>query len=208
VERDTQANAELDPQRARNDRDRELFIRFAAGDDRAFRELFHIHSHRLYLYCSKILDNKTLARDVVQDTWERLIRYRNASKETPRSVQALLLRIARNLCYNQIRGRRDHLSLDELPQWRQPGGTTEMSEAEEAVVIALSRLPIRQREIVILHEYSGYGYDEIAEILELPVGTIRTRAWRARAQLGRLIAALIGMNDESTTDDNAPEERQ
>jgi len=70
-----------------------------------------------------------------------------------------------------------------------------LSEMEEAVVVALDHLPENQRELLLLHSYSGYTYEEIAEMFGEGVGAIRTRAWRARLKLGRLIAALIDIED-------------
>ncbi len=60
---------------------------------------------------------------------------------------------------------------------------------------ALEHLPLPQREVLILNAYSGYRFDEIAEMLGEPVGAIRTRAWRARVQLGRVVSALIELDE-------------
>jgi RNA polymerase sigma-70 factor (ECF subfamily) len=68
------------------------------------------------------------------------------------------------------------------------------------VVVALGQLPETQREILILNAYSGYRFDEIAEMLGEPVGAVRMRAWRARAKLGDIITAMTGLREEDEHD--------
>lgn len=174
-----------------------LFARFLQGDDSAFMELFHRHTPRLFVYCLKIVGDEESANDILQDVWERLARYRAHGKEAPHSPLGLLIRITRNLCLNYKRDRRPNLSLDEVPEWKEERiYQNDMTEMEEAVIVALEHLPEAQRELLILHAYSGYSYEEIADMFEESVGAIRTRAWRARVKLGRIIAALIDMAEE------------
>lgn len=183
--------------------DRELFQSFLDGNDQAFAELFRRHASRLYVYTLKIVGDQQQTRDIMQDVWERIIRFRSEGKEAPHTPLGLLIRITRNLCLNHKRGRKDTLPLDGMPEWRQPRTEgKDLSELEEAVVIALERLPIEQREVLILNAYSGYRFDEIAEMLGEAESTIRTRAWRARARLGTIIAALIGLNDTNDERDH------
>jgi RNA polymerase sigma-70 factor (ECF subfamily) len=183
--------------------DRELFERFLHGENEAFAELFHRHGPRLYLYTLKIVGDRQQAHDIQQDVWERIIRYRAQGKEAPDSPLGLLVRITRNLCINHVRDRKENIQLAAIPEWRQPATTgRELSELEEAVVIALERLPADQREVLILNAYSGYRFEEIAGMLGEAESTVRTRAWRARARLGRIIAALIGL--DSTNDERNP----
>ena len=174
-----------------------LFHSFLEGDDRAFMELFHRHTPRLYAYCHKIVGDTEIANDILQDVWERMARFRSEQREAPRSPLGLLIRITRNLCLNHKRDRRPSIPLEEIPLLHQPHVRIDgMTEMEEAVIVALDHLPEPQRELLILHSYSGYDYEEIAEMMEESVGSIRTRAWRARVKLGRIIAALIDMGEE------------
>ncbi len=183
--------------------DQALFARFLEGDDAAFMELFDRHTHRLYLYCLKFVNDRQRAEDLVQDLWERVIKLRAAGKSAPDNPVGLLVRIARNLCLNNIRDERSTSSLEDVPEWEHPSTTMrELTQHEELVVAALPRLPMQQREVLILHAYSGYRFDEIAEMLGEPVGAIRTRAWRARAQLGRIISALIALDESNEKHDD------
>lgn len=184
-----------------------LFARFLAGDDSGFMELFDRHTHRLYLYCLKFVNDRQRAEDLVQDLWERVIKLRAEGKGAPDNPVGLFVRIARNLCLNSIRDEKNISSLDEMPEWEHPSTSMrEMSHHEELVVAALKRLPMAQREVLILNAYSGYRFDEIAEMLGEPVGAIRTRAWRARAQLGRVISALIELDESNEKNESYGED--
>lgn len=174
--------------------DQILLQQFLRGDDSAFMQMFDRHTHRLYLYCMKFVHNHERAEDLVHDIWERVIRLRGTEQQAP--LLPLLYRIARNLCLNTVRDAKNHASLEVLPEHYHPTtNIREMSQHEELVVQALPRLPIQQREVLILHAYSGYSFEEIAEMLGEQVGAVRTRAWRARSQLARLVAAMIEIDD-------------
>lgn len=184
-----------------------LFRRFMDGDDDAFMELFNRHTPRLFVYCLKIVGDRESANDILQDVWERLARFRAQNKEVPTSPLGLLIRTTRNLCLNFKRDRKPNIALQELPEWRTPRVYhNDLSEMEEAVVVALDHLPEHQRELLVLHSYSGYTYEEIAEMFGEGVGAIRTRAWRARLKLGRLIAAIMDIEDGSDEQDSRPTE--
>ncbi len=190
--------------------DRDLFAAFLAGDDGALMELFDRHTHRLYLYAMKFVERRQQAEDLVQDVWERVIRMRERDAEAPRQPLALLYTITRNLCLNHIRDRRRLSPLEAAPEWQRLASNPEgLSQHEEMVIAALEHLPIEQREILVLHAYSGYRYEEIAEMHGVAVGTVRTRAWRARNQLGRVISAMIEFDEsrvEQRPDGNQSDE--
>jgi RNA polymerase sigma-70 factor (ECF subfamily) len=197
------------PLNSGNAEDIALFQRFLDGDDTAFMILFRRHTPRLYLYSVKILGNRQLANDIVQDVWERMARFRPEGRESPVSLFGLLIRTTRNLCINQLKVRDRNVSLEAMPEWqRPPAHTTEMTELEEAVVAALDYLPVEQREVIVLHTYCGYSYDEIAEMLEEPSAALRTRAWRARTRLARIIAELIGADNDRNISGGNPSRRE
>jgi RNA polymerase sigma-70 factor (ECF subfamily) len=175
--------------------DHELFARFLAGDDEAFMELFDRHTPRLGSYCRKMVRNDEAAEDLMQDVWERVIRMRESDRPAPPNPLGIIFWMARNLCLNHLRDRRSHASLDlvaDHPDAEQ--GIRDVSQLEELVVMALDRLPMEQREILILNAYSGYSFEEIARMIDQNVGAIRTKAWRARRQLKRAIVGLIELD--------------
>jgi RNA polymerase sigma-70 factor, ECF subfamily len=182
--------------------DKTLFDRFFAGDDAAFMEIFDRHTQRLYLYCLKYVNDRQAAEDLVQDIWERVMKLRASGAEAPIIPLAFLYRIARNLSLNHLRNQRNHAQLEALPEWKLPSVTPrERTHHEELLAIAMEHLPIPYREVLILNAYSDYRFDEIAEMLDESVGTVRTRAWRARNRLARLLAALISMDDPDERND-------
>ncbi|MCB0711563.1 MAG: RNA polymerase sigma factor [Ignavibacteriae bacterium] len=172
--------------------DTALFARFQSGDDQAFLELFDRHANRIGRYCYRMIGDRERAQDVAQDVWEKIIKLRGESEYELRNPLGLLYTIARNLSLNHIRDQRDHISLQSLGDDEHPPiETQEFSRLEEMVIIALQKLPLAQREILILHSYSGYTFEEIGEMIGEKHGGVRTKAWRARQQLKRIIAALI-----------------
>ena len=182
--------------------DRELFSRFLEGDDGAFMEFFDLHTDRLGRYCRKMVGDHQGGDDVLQDMWEKVIRMRTDEKPLPPNPLGLLYWIARNLCLNRIRDRKPHPSIDALPESIHPRAEDhEPSRLEELVVIALERLPLSQREPLILNAYSGYTFEEVAQMMDESVGAIRTRAWRGRRQLKRLITALIDLDENNEQDE-------
>lgn len=182
--------------------DNEIFARFFGGDNSALVTLFDRHNHRFYLYCLQFVHAPQIAEDLTQELWERLIRLRTDRPDTPMTnPMGLLVTMARNLCIDTIRKNRHHEHLDDLPESHHPSESVpELSHLEEVVILALNHLPMAQREVLALHAYSGYRFDEIAAMLGEPVGAIRTRAWRARTHLGRIIAAMVGVDDDRISD--------
>jgi len=181
--------------------DESLFDRFLSGDDRALVELFDRHNHRLYLYCLQFVHDPQRAEDITQEMWEKIIRLRAEGRATSQNPVGLLVTIARNLCLDDIRKQRYHSPLEDLPETSHPTATIrELSHLEELVLLALPHLPEAQREVLVLSAYSGYRFDEIADMLGEPVGAIRTRAWRARVHLGRMISALVGIDEDKEKD--------
>jgi RNA polymerase sigma-70 factor (ECF subfamily) len=190
--------------------DADLFTRFLEGNDQAFVWFLERHNRRLYAFCVKMLRDPEAARDVMQEVWERVIRLRSTGEQVGNPL-GLLMRIVRNLSLNYLRDQRDHLSLDDMAEAQHPGvSVREQSYLEELIVLALERLPVAQREVLVLHNYSGYNYTEIATMLELSVDNVRMRAMRGRAHLGRIMSALMAVEEERMRQDDppSPEERE
>ena len=168
------------------------FDRFLAGDDAAFAELFDRHNHRLFVYCMKFVGDAEQAEDITQELWERVIRLR-LNPQTVHNPLGYLLTMARNLCINHVKRKRHTTSLDDLSEAQHPAGEREgEGEMEEAVRVALTRLPVEYREVLILNAYCGYRFDEIATMLGKSPDSIWMRASRARTKLRKEVVALIG----------------
>lgn len=187
-----------DAQRPAVTRDHELFAAFLRGEDEALVALFDRHNDRLFRYCAQLVGSAHRAEDITQELWERLIRLRAAERLNAENPGALFLRIVRNLCLDDLRRARPHVSIESVAEHSHPWEEIpELTHLEELVLLALPHLPSDQRETLILHEYSGYGYDEIAAMTGESAGAVRTRAWRARAHLGRVVSAMLGMRSDT-----------
>lgn len=171
------------------------FNSFLNGNDEAFRALYDAFERPLYLYVLRLLGSKGDAEDVFQDIWIRMFRLRGETKDV-RKFSGLLFTVARNLSMNAIRDRKREpgLSLEDAPfevELVARSHEVEESDLRQMIERALMRLPIEQREAFVLREYFGYSYDEIAGITKTAMVTAKTRAWRARERLRKMIGAWL-----------------
>ncbi|HXY73019.1 MAG TPA: sigma-70 family RNA polymerase sigma factor [Actinomycetota bacterium] len=166
--------------------DRELAARAVAGDDGAFAELVRRHERRVYNLALRMLGRSEDARDAAQDAFVSC--YRNLSKfRGEAAFSTWLHRIAVNACYDVLRRRRDVLGLDEAPEPPPAADHGDAVTTSVDVRRALLAIPDEFRTVLVLHDIQDLGYDEIARILEVPVGTVKSRLHRARVALGRAL---------------------
>jgi RNA polymerase sigma-70 factor (ECF subfamily) len=181
------------------DADTIAFNTFLEGNDEAFRALYDAFERPLYLYIVRFLGSKSDAEDIFQDVWSRMYRLRSEEK-TVIKFSGLLFTVARNLSLNAIRDRKllPNISFDDVPDadLAARGEGIESADLRDMLERALIRLPAAQREVFILREYFGYSYDEVADIIGVPMVTAKTRAWRARERLRKMIAAWLELRRE------------
>jgi RNA polymerase sigma-70 factor (ECF subfamily) len=182
-------------------RETELFQKFLAGNDEAFRTLYDLYERPLYLYLVRLLTSEVDAQDVFQEVWVRMYRLRDEQGKVTK-FSGLLFTIARNLSLNAIRDRKrlPDVSIENVALEAQPGfvfSDEQDSEMREIMQKALALLPEHQREAFVLREYNGYSYQEIAEITGSTMVNVKTRAWRARERLRKVIAAWLELRAES-----------
>jgi RNA polymerase sigma-70 factor (ECF subfamily) len=200
-------------------RDLELLRRLAVGDDDAFLEFYRRHQGGLYRYAMHMCGNPQSAADVVQDTFLTLIRHTAKFDEERGTPAAFLFGIARNhlrkLREKESRyvplsddlgkglstersGDAGHSNGNGHSPARTGQADTILDGLERAQIAELLReavltLPDHYREPVILCDLEGKSYSEAAELLECPVGTVRSRLNRARSiLLDKLRPARIG----------------
>jgi RNA polymerase sigma-70 factor (ECF subfamily) len=162
-----------------------------AGDTTAFGRLVLVYQDRLYNSLLRVLGSAEDASDTVQDAFVqaylKLDTFRGSS-----AFYTWLYRIAFNLAMSHARRERKTASLDGMkmtagsePVDGQPAPDAGMLREERIAMVraALAELSFEYREIIVLREIEGCHYEEIAEILELPLGTVRSRLFRARIQL-------------------------
>ena len=167
--------------------DRDLIAKARRGDVEAFNLLVSRWEKRVFNYLLRLLSNREDALDVSQDVF--LKAYQNLPKldDTDRFA-GWLFRIAHNEAFSLLRRKRPE---SELPiDLRAPGsgGRLLPLELSLAVESALKRLNPDQRETVLLKVYQGFKFDEIAEILDCPVSTVKSRLYTALELLKAALA--------------------
>jgi len=164
---------------------------YAGGDAEAFEALFARHHAGVYHFALAMLRDVSSAEDVLQETF--LAVARTGRQYEPRGqFRTWLLRIVRNRCLNRLEARRvrsvvaGQAALDAAEPAAAdppPPRRAELDEDLAATRRALEALPPRQREAVVLYAMRQMPYRQIAEVLEVPVNTVKTLIHRARAAL-------------------------
>jgi RNA polymerase sigma-70 factor (ECF subfamily) len=162
--------------------DEALAARLVDGDELALRELLRRYEQRL----ARFLHRQTGGRDVedlYQETWLRVVRHADRFDAT-RRFSTWLFQIAVNLCRDwQRRPPPEPRALDDEPA----AAGLERSDAALDAAQLLARLPQAQREVVVLRYYQDLSEDEVAEILDIPKGTVKSRMHQAIARLAQLV---------------------
>ena len=145
-------------------------------DKREFSRRVLAMENRLYRVSCGLLRNPQDRMDAAQEAviraWER-----RDSLQKPAFFETWLTRILINVCYDMLRARRNIVPLEELAEQPAPEG------ADRELYAALQRLDRELRIAVVLHYMEGYKLREIAEILDIPIGTAKTRLTRAKRKL-------------------------
>jgi len=164
--------------------DEALVRRAQRGDRDAFAELVARHRDRVYAVTLRLTRNPADAEDALQETF--ISAFRGLDRFGGRAqVSTWLYRIAVNASYDTIARRRPELSLDAdtLAEPAAPHDGFERDAQRRALEQALGELPDDFREAVVLCDIAGLGAGEAAEVLGVPTGTVKSRVFRARAQL-------------------------
>jgi RNA polymerase sigma-70 factor (ECF subfamily) len=154
-------------------------VAFREGDSGAFELLYRRWERGVYNYVLRFLRDPGRAAEVTQDTFLAVVKNRKRYRPLARFA-TYLFRIAHHRATAVLRRRKVRA---ERPLVGPVAGRPPEREAVLAVRDAVSRLPDPQREAVVLREFHGLSYDELAEVLEVPVGTVRSRLHRARAAM-------------------------
>jgi RNA polymerase sigma-70 factor (ECF subfamily) len=184
--------------------DAQLIDEAIAGDSAAFGQLVTRYQDRLYNTLVHVLHSADTARDAVQEAFVQAY-VKLETFERASGFYTWLYRIGINLAISRRRREkpavsvehaRDVLGHEPVDPGAAPGAKLEQDERAAQVQAALATLSEEHRSILILREVDGCAYDQIAEILDLPIGTIRSRLHRARLQLRD---QLKGIFQEETT---------
>ena len=193
-----------------SDPDRDALQAIATGRDDAFGLLVSRHQDRVYALCMRILGRREDAADAAQEAFVKAWRAMDSFQGTCR-FSTWLTRIAINQCRNELRKRKTvkHTQPESLSQPVGDGETPRASlvadagqsssvdvmvgaEIRRAYQQVLEQLEPEAREALILKEVEALSYEGIAEILEVPIGTVRSRIHRARQAVRVGMQSLVG----------------
>jgi RNA polymerase sigma-70 factor (ECF subfamily) len=151
------------------------------------KKAFDQYHRAVYGFAYRLTGRADLAEDITQECFLVLVRSPRKYDPARAGIKTFLFAIARNLAFKEQRDRGEEQALDdsELPAAADPRESLEISSAVAAAVAALPQL---QREALILFEYEGVTLEEIAEIVAVDVGTVKSRLHRARERLRRVLA--------------------
>ncbi|MBX3365405.1 MAG: sigma-70 family RNA polymerase sigma factor [Phycisphaeraceae bacterium] len=194
--------------------ERELVARIRAGRQEAWGELLERYQDRLYTICFRMVHHRELAADLTQDAMIKIMQGLE-SYDGRAKLSTWIIRITMNVCLSRLRAEkiRRHASLDASesrdgyfdpgggrPAGRRrerehfPGTSVEHSDLRATLARALECLGPDQRAILILRDVRGLDYEQIAEVLGLAGGTVKSRLFRARAAL-RDAMETLGRSD-------------
>ena len=181
--------------------EQELVERAKRGDPDAFGQLVTDNEKRIYNLALRMTgspeDAAELAQEAFLNAWRGLHRFQGES-----SFATWLYRLATNLCLDHLRAQKRRtqsmgpaLSLDDeenvpvqvADQQLQPQEAAERSERRRALERGLASLPDHHRQVLIMRELSGLSYQEIAQVLDLDLGTVKSRIARARLSLRKIL---------------------
>lgn len=187
--------------------DHELMAAFQSGEVDAFSTLYERHLKALLNFFFKLSWDRALAEDFTQETLIRV--FRMAQEWSPKAkFTTFVYRVARNLWIDHLRSARVRKSagslnatigddpsgaryIDMLPdEVRPPEDEMARRDVMNNVMAALDQLPEEQRLVFVLSEIEGMKYQEISEIMDIPVGTVKSRMHSAVGKLQRLLTHL------------------
>lgn len=181
--------------------DAALVAAVAQGDMRALETLFNKYQTNVYQTAYGVTRDAHVAEEILQDTFFRLYRYADRiNGELP--LAPWLYRVTINLCYNRLKGLRAWTdSFQELaerlfvPHHQSPERAAEQNELQALLQAALADLDPKHRAVLVLHYLHDYGISEIAEVVGVPEGTVKSRLFHARKVLKQRLEQCEGASD-------------
>jgi RNA polymerase sigma-70 factor, ECF subfamily len=180
--------------------DRTLIRRCRQGDELAWEALVTRYQARVCSVAFTYTGSEEEALDVAQEVFVRVWQRLETCRE-PDRFAGWLLQIARNACLDHLRRRRarppaQDLAADELPflvdPAERPDDDLELADRRHVVELALQQLSVINREAILLKDIQGLPLEEMAAMLELPLGTVKSRCSRARVELAKVVSGMLG----------------
>ena len=181
--------------------DEELIARFQKGDEQAYVELVNRYRDRLLNFAYRFVNDEEQAEDVVQDTLLKLYTHRHYYRNIAK-FSTWIYTIAGNLAKTELRKRKRHkvTNLSQMGRQEQdyelPATEAETGQkvdghyAGKQIQQAIQMLPLHFRTVIILRDIQELSYEEISNIVDVPLGTVKSRINRARLQLQKALKDL------------------
>jgi RNA polymerase sigma-70 factor (ECF subfamily) len=187
--------------------DQDVVQRARGGEERAYRELLHRYERPVFSLIYRMVRDRALAEDLAQETFVKVLNALDSYRPEFK-FSSWTFKIANNVAIDYLRRRQlDTLSIDGAPGATTPDrvgatalqvvarGETALQEVEarelgSAIEEAIGKLRPEYRACIILRHIEDRPYEEIAQILDLPLGTVKTYIHRARAELKEILAPL------------------
>ncbi len=175
--------------------DQECIAKALAGDAEAFGDLVVRYDRRLVGLLFHACRDRSLAEDIAQDAFSRA--YHKLSLFSGESqFYTWLARIAMNLLASSRRKKRIEnqvpregfeVAMDSVSHSEEPDAAMQLTEMQQCVRSAIDHLDEERRQVLLLRDFDGMDYDSIAQTLDIPVGTVRSRLHRARLELKTIL---------------------
>jgi RNA polymerase sigma-70 factor (ECF subfamily) len=180
------------------DADHQLVERCLSGEEAAWEDLVKVHTRRVYSICYRFTSSDQEAQDLTQEIFLRVFRSLKSFRAGEGSFAVWLARLSRNLLIDHYRRTKLERATDsieeQLPMLEEKSsmsartdGLVSGREASEVLQVALQKLSPELRETVILRDLEELEYREIAQVLNVPEGTVKSRLNRGRAELARIL---------------------
>lgn len=159
-----------------------LMLQFRAGSRESFEELFARYRDPAHAFFRRRLETKEAAEDMTQELWIAVMN--GAARYQPRAAFRSYLY---GICFKLLANHRRQNAKQKLEAVEIAAAEGPSSESGHWVKEGLSKLDATQREMIMLREYEQLSYEEIAELLHIPLNTVRSRLFRARLALKQLL---------------------
>ncbi len=178
----------------------DLIERLVSGDLSCFEDILALYAEDVLRLCVLLVRDEEEAKDILQETCLRFIHAakKGRFKQSNGSIKGYLSVIARNLCIDRLRKKIDLYSFDEecllrntLNHPQTPDQISSEGEIQSMFQNALNQLNDAERTVLVLHDVNNESYTEIAKALNLNINNVRTRLWRAREKLRRILEPYI-----------------
>lgn len=170
-----------------SERETQLMIAIRDGSTEAFEDLYTLLRRPVANYLYRLCGRASRVDDLVQEVFLRV--WRAAPRWQPTAkVSTWIFQIAHNAWANEASRKREEAMPPEAQEIEvTPSRNMDRAETSEAVLSALLKLPEGEREVLVLAEYNGLRYEEISDVLGIPVGTVKSRMFNAMKRLREIL---------------------